>query len=94
MDVHTPLKAKNFEWWPPPEAVETHPKFEDYKSSMIRIVSIQADQMRLAFEVNSGRDWVLSPPLATKKFLGYTPQGQARYGVDQFEKVASAATKP
>lgn len=88
------IVPKNFEWWPPPDTIETRPKFEDYRSSTVRVVSIQADQMRFAFEVNGGKDWILSPPLATKKFLGYNSQGQTQYGVDQFEGVVSAVTKP
>ncbi|MGQ9455317.1 MAG: hypothetical protein ACUVRS_10395 [Armatimonadota bacterium] len=87
------IVPKDFEWWSPPESVESRVKYEDVRSNLVRVASVQPGQMRLAFEIGSGGTWVLSPALSTKKFLGYTPQGQARFGADLFEEVVSTLTK-
>lgn len=84
---------KDFEWWPPPESVETGAKYEDLKSNLVRVASVQPGQMRLAFEIVGGGTWILSPVLPTKKFLGYAPQGQSRFGTDLFEEVVSEIKK-
>lgn len=90
----TLIVPKDFEWWPPPESVETRVKYEGLKSNLVRVASVQHGQMRLAFDIGSGGTWILSPVLSTKKFLGYAPQGQSRFGVDQSEEAVSAVTKP
>ncbi len=88
------MAPRGFEWWPPPESVETRVRYEEVRSKLVRALSVQPGQMRLAFEIDGGGAWVLSPVLATRRFLGFTQQGRSRFGADQFEEVISAATKP